>query len=82
MKILFSEGTQWKIGLNHYEIETIATAIAKHSDKQAIHEPYDELLKDADVMSHCFYNPDFPISEWEIERYKNILDEFGCNFTE
>jgi len=73
------------IAMNQYsdnEIETIATAIAKHSDKQAIHEPYDELLKDADIMSHCFYNPGFPISEWEIERYKNILDEFGCNFTE
>jgi len=64
---------------NDDEIETITTAIARHSDKHIIHEPYDELLKDADVMSHCFYNPDFLISEWEAKRYKNILDEFGCN---
>ena len=64
---------------NDDEIKIIITAIARHSDKQAIHEPYDELLKDADVMSHCFYNPDFPVSEWEIERYRNLLDEFGCN---
>jgi len=64
------------------EIKIITTAISKHSDKQAIHEPYDELLKDADVMSHCFYNPDFPISEWEIERYKNLLEELGCNQVE
>ena len=59
------------------EIKIITAAISRHSDKQAIHEPYDEVLKDADVMSHCFYNPDFPINEWEMERYKNILDELG-----
>jgi len=59
------------------EIKIITAAISRHSDKQAIHEPYDEVLKDADVMSHCFYNPDFPISKWEMERYKNILDELG-----
>ena len=64
---------------NDEEIKLIITAISRHSDKQAIHEPYDEILKDADVMSHCFYNPDFPVSEWEIERYKNLLDELGCN---
>ena len=31
-------------------------------------------------MSHCFYNPGFPISEWEIERYQSLLDELGCNY--
>jgi len=66
------------IGLyNDEEIRIIATAISRHDDKLAIHEPYDELLKDADVMSHCFYNPDFPISEWEIGRYEKLLDELG-----
>jgi len=64
---------------NNDEIKTIVTAIARHSDKQEIHGPYDELLKDADVLSHCFYNPDFPVSEWERARYENILDELGCN---
>ena len=59
------------------EIKTIIIAISRHDDKQAIHEPYDELLKDADVMSHCFYNPDFPVSNGEIERYTNILIELG-----
>jgi len=64
---------------NDEEIKIIIVAISRHSDKQAIHAPYDELLKDADVMSHCFYNPDFPVSDWEIERYTNILIELGCN---
>ena len=66
--------------MNRYsndEIKLITTAISKHSDKSAVHEPYDELLKDADVMDHCFYNADFPIAEWEVDRYKNLLIEFG-----
>jgi len=60
------------------EIAIITSAISRHSDKTAVHEPYDELLKDADVMSHCLYNTDFPVSENEIVRYKNILAELGC----
>ena len=59
------------------EIKIITSAISKHGDKGTVHEPYDELLKDADVMDHCFYNADFPIAEWEVVRYKNLLIEFG-----
>ncbi|MCL2880985.1 MAG: HD domain-containing protein, partial [Treponema sp.] len=58
---------------NENEIKIITSAISKHSDKSTIHDPYDELLKDADVMDHCFYNIDFSIAEGEKERYKNIL---------
>ena len=64
------------------EIKLITTAISKHSDKSTVDEPYDELLKDADVMDHCFYNADFPIADWENERYKNLLAEFGIIPTE
>ena len=64
---------------NDDEIKLIITAISRHSDKKAVHEPYDELLKDADVMSHCFYNHDFPVSNHEFDRYKNLLIELGCN---
>ena len=63
---------------NEDEIAIIATAISRHCDKSSIHEPYDEVLKDADVLSHCFYNPDFPVSDYEAERYKNLLAELGC----
>ena len=59
------------------EIKLITTAILKHSYKNSVDEPYDELLKDADVMDHCLYNADFPIAEWESDRYKNLLTEFG-----
>ena len=64
------------------DITIITTAISRHSDKGAVHEPYDEILKDADVLSHCFYNPDFPVSDWEIERYTNLLIELGRSPTE
>jgi len=63
---------------NDEEISIITNAISRHSDKDIIQEPYDEILKDGDVMSHCLYNNDFPINKKEIERYKNILTEFGC----
>ena len=59
------------------EIKIITAAISKHSDKSTVDEPYDELLKDADVMDHCLYNADFPIAEWEVVRYKNLITEFG-----
>ena len=60
------------------EIKLITTAISRHSSKKTVHEPYDELLKDADVMSHCLYNHDFPVHEAEIVRYNNLLKELGC----
>lgn len=39
------------------EITIIQSAISNHPDKKNIHEPYDELLKDADVLQHDIYNP-------------------------
>ncbi len=61
------------------EIKIVTTAISKHSDKKQIHEPYDELLKDADVMDHCLYNTAFPIAQHEMELYCDLLIEFGIN---
>jgi len=55
------------------EIAVITTAISRHSDKTMVHQPFDELLKDADVMDHCFYNPGFPVVGHEITRYRDIL---------
>ena len=62
---------------NDDEIEIITTAISKHSKKRKTHGDYDELLKDADVLSHCLYNPDFPIIEKEMQRHKNLLKELN-----
>jgi len=61
------------------EISIITGAISTHSKKRAVHEsPYAELLKDADVLSHCLYDTDYPVIEKEITRYENLLHEFGC----
>ena len=57
------------------EIKLIVTAISHHSDKRSIHDVYAELLKDADVMDHCFYNPDSPVAEQEKVRYRQLLEE-------
>ena len=59
------------------EIQIISNAIARHSEKNKIQDPYDEILKDADVMSHCLYNHDFLVQDNEIERYNNIMIELG-----
>ncbi len=44
------------------EIAVVARAIARHSDKDAIDGPMDEILKDADVLQHWLYNPALPPS--------------------
>ncbi|MDR0312507.1 MAG: HD domain-containing protein [Treponema sp.] len=62
---------------NDDEISIITNAISRHSDKDIIQDPYDEVLKDGDVMSHCLYNTDLPVNEKEIKRLKKILTELG-----
>lgn len=64
---------------NDEEIKIITTAIANHSDKRTIHDDYDELLKDADLMDHCFYSNDFSITQWKLDRYNNLLKELGIS---
>ena len=59
------------------EITAVVSAVAKHSDKNMVHGPYDELLKDADVMDHCLYNTEFPVAQHEKERYRALLKELG-----
>ncbi len=39
------------------EIEQIYHAIYCHSDKTSVDNCFDEILKDADEMQHCFRNP-------------------------
>jgi len=63
---------------NEEEIAIITTAISKHSKKRKFHGEYEELLKDADVMSHCFYNTDFSVIDKDAARYERLLVELGC----
>lgn len=67
--------------LNHtqlftaYEISIITSAIAHHSDKEHIHDVYDELLKNSDVLDHYFYNPKDPISPSDQKRLLLLLKD-------
>jgi len=60
------------------EIEIITTAITWHSKKRKVHEPYDEILKDADVLSHSLYNTDFAVIEKDAARFEALKTELGC----
>ena len=60
------------------EIGIVASAVSRHSDKGNTDEVYDEILKDADVLHHCLYNPGFPVQIHEKKRYDNLLTELGC----
>ena len=39
------------------EIAIICQAISRHRAKGRVDDPFDELLKDADVLAHTLYNP-------------------------
>jgi uncharacterized protein len=60
-----------------HEIDTICQAILHHRAKGEIHAPMDELLKDADVLSHYLYNPSFKQQADEEPRIAAILAELG-----
>lgn len=64
------------------EIVIITAAISRHSDKDSLDEPMDEVLKDADVMHHCLYDTAVPVNDKETKRYANILIELGCTSME
>jgi HD superfamily phosphodiesterase len=59
------------------ETELICSAIRNHSSKVTTDSAFDEILKDADVLQHCLYNPLFPVMEHEKFRFQNLLTEFG-----
>jgi HD superfamily phosphodiesterase len=59
------------------EIDCICSAIYHHDDKQLTDEPFDEVLKDADVMHHTFDDLTKPVKEKELARYRAIREEFG-----
>ena len=59
------------------ETDIICAAIYHHDDKAAIDSPMDELLKDADVIDHCFKDASKPVKEKEQKRYDALCKELG-----
>ena len=59
------------------ETDIICQAIYHHDDKASIDGPMDELLKDADVIDHCFKDSTKPVKEKEQKRYESLCKELG-----
>lgn len=59
------------------ETDTICSAIYHHDDKLVVDSPMDELLKDADVIDHCFKDSSKAIKEKEQARYEKLCQELG-----
>lgn len=57
------------------EIRKICVAIGHHSMKSSKHAPFDELLKDSDVLAHYLYNIQVPIPEKDKVRLYYVLEE-------
>ena len=58
------------------ETELICCAIYHHDDKLVTDSDFDEVLKDADVISHCMNDISKPIKEKEQARFENLCEEF------
>lgn len=67
-RVLYSVG-----GFSPAEIALVSKAIARHSVKAAVDGPYDELLKDADVLQYYLYSPHLAVGR--LEKARNITEE-------
>lgn len=57
------------------ENDLICSAIYHHDDKLIIDAPFDELLKDADVIDHSLTDPSKEVKEKEKVRYASLSEE-------
>ena len=62
---------------NDEEINIVCSAISKHSNKEDIDDYYDEVLKDADVLSHYLNRSKFQVEEKERDRLNKLFKELG-----
>lgn len=59
------------------EIEMLAGAVKRHSEKMNVGNWLDELVKDADVLDCALHGVDFSKFEHHYKRFKNTLAELG-----
>ena len=59
------------------ETDMICSAIYHHGDKLVVDGEFDELLKDADVISHTLNDPTKDIKDKEKVRFEKLCNEFG-----
>ena len=51
--------------------------IYHHNDMDTVDSEMDEVLKDADVIHHCFEDLSKPVKDKEKERFNALIREFG-----
>ena len=64
-------------GFSEEDIVLIQSAISHHSDKEATHGRFEELLKDADVLQHDLYNPALDAHPRHAERRARLRREWS-----
>lgn len=58
------------------EQKSILSAVFHHSEKQIVHEPYAEVLKDADVLQHYLSRPEVEVPK-HFERLAKLLRDMA-----
>ena len=59
------------------ENRIICSMIYHHNDKDVVDSEMDEVLKDADVIHHCFEDLSKPVKDKEKKRFNALVREFG-----
>lgn len=68
----------WSVGgFSAEEIGAITQSIAHHSDKAGAHGPYEELLKDADILQHYLFDLAVPLTWAKEQRLNRTLRQLG-----
>ena len=62
------------------EVDAICTSIAHHSDKANTHDPFSELLKDADVLQHCLYSAVLIDAQVRLKRLEDVCRELSLSW--
>ena len=61
------------------EIDMISHAIYRHSDKDKVDSPFDEVLKDADALQHFLIMPLVAPAPHEAARVSKLKEELGIS---
>lgn len=68
-------------GYNEEEIELIAKAVSRHSEKDKTGSWLDELIKDMDVLDCTLHGSDFSDHEYHYKRVRSLEIELGLGLT-
>lgn len=74
-------GLLQRSGFAAADAEAICQAIRRHSDKAAIDGPYEECLKDADVLAHWLTEPGKAFEPPKVSRIQAAMAELGLKGT-